>query len=238
MHLRRLNDLGLQRLDEELGRIRSGESKTLSTDLESSDRLSAAAAPPLEIERLSFPNRFAMAEYFYRRFEKVGLADVEGDVGLWAWLSVFLFEQLCPPDGEGKRHPGETARWIPDPSNFKKYYRHLLAGPFRVYRLHVDDPRRAMVVLSGQLSKPGELNEQLASRQELITNKAVIDVASRLYVDARTSLPRSGAAGRGPGSVRRFAMVLRQYDVTWDINLMTSLEILSMLPAEFARFRA
>jgi hypothetical protein len=71
----------------------------------------------------------------------------------------------------GHRKPGERARHIPDATNFLRYYRHLLAGPWRTYRTHRDDPGRARVVLCQPLHTPGDLVEQLASRQELVTNR-------------------------------------------------------------------
>jgi hypothetical protein len=238
MRVRRLNQRGLQRLADELERIRSGQSLALSRDLEQSDEFSLEVVPPLELERLTFANRFALAEYLHRRLGNGAIDRIEDDIGVWAWLSVFMFDQLCPPDRQGRHRPGEVARWIPDPTNFKKYYRHLLAGPFRIYRLHSENPRRAMAMLSGPPDKPGELHEQLASRQELVTNAAIVQTATNLYLDSVSGEAKRGASGSGPGSVRRFAVIMRQYDVTWDLSLISHTELLKMLPREFDRFRS
>jgi hypothetical protein len=79
---------------------------------------------------------------------------------------------------------------------------------------------------------------ELAKRQELITNPAVVSAATRLYYDpSKGRLKRSGARG-APGTVRRFAEILTQLDVVWDLYSMSAEELIAMLPPEFDRFRA
>ena len=75
------------------------------------------------------------------------------------------------------RKPGALARHIPEPGNFQRYYRHLLAGPYRIYRAHRDDPQRALALLCQPLDSPGDVVEQLASRQELVTNRGIMELA-------------------------------------------------------------
>jgi hypothetical protein len=58
-----------------------------------------------------------------------------------------------------------------------------------------------------------------------------------MYLDASNNQPKRGAGGKGPGSARRLADVLNQFDVTWDLYSMSYEEVLAMLPGEFDRFR-
>jgi hypothetical protein len=95
-----------------------------------------------------------------------------------------------------------------------------------------------MILLYGPLNVMGEVVEQLASRQELITNQAVVGAATRLYFDALRGTPRRGFGGKGPGSPRRLADVLNQLDLTWDLYAMSADELMAKLPAEFERFRS
>jgi hypothetical protein len=96
-----------------------------------------------------------------------------------------------------------------------------------------------MILLGGPLHGPGEIVEQLAAYQELVTNKAVVESATRLYYDSSRENRhfKVGAAGKGAGSARRYVDVLMQFDLTWDLYSMTTDEILAMLPDEFDRFR-
>lgn len=47
--------------------------------------------------------------------------------------------------------------------------------------------------------------------------------------------PKKGAAGRGPGSVRRLADILNQFDLTWDLYMMRTADMLKLMPREFTR---
>ncbi len=91
-------------------------------------------------------------------------------------------------------------------------------------------------MLAGPLNQPGDIAEQLASRQEIVTNKAAMALATTLYINSATQRAKKGAAGRGPGSARRFADVLNQFDLTWDLYSMKMDTMLKMLPNEFSRF--
>lgn len=83
-----------------------------------------------------------------------------------------------------------------------------------------------------------EIVAQLAARQELITNPAVIEAATALYIDSKSEQPKKGSGGQATGSPRRLADVLNQFDITWDLYAMNSEKILEMLPKEFDRFKS
>jgi hypothetical protein len=112
-----------------------------------------------------------------------------------------------------------------------------VAGPYSIYRAHRDDPPRVLAVLAGPVDKVGDIAEQIASRQQIVTNKAAMALATNLYIDTATQQPKRGAAGQGPGSARRLANILNQLDLTWDLYAMQMQAMLKMMPAEFNRFK-
>ncbi len=177
------------------------------------------------------------ARYLDSLCESVTGCDVEREDGLWAWLALFYFDVLCPADAHGHRKPGARARYVPESSNFRRYYRHLLAGPYRVFRAHRADPGRGLVLLCGPVHKPGEIVEQLMARQEIVTNPNAIQLATLIYFDPKTGSFKRGSAGRGHGSAVRFADILNQFDLTWDLYWMPAEKMLGRLPPEFDRFR-
>jgi hypothetical protein len=187
------------------------------------------------VQPIGGANRFEFAKYLDSKLTDSGLKNLDRDVGLWAWLALFYFERLCPEE-DGTRKPGKRARFIPAVTDYRKYYRHLVAGPYSIYRTHRDDPSRVLAVLAGPVNQPGDIAEQLASRQEIVTNKAAMALATTLYIDA-AKRPKKGAAGRGPGSARRLADILNQFDLTWDLHAMNTAGLLKMLPKEFAKFQ-
>lgn len=237
MMIRRFNEEGILRFSEYLEALRDEPAKKppyyLLEDHECSVRLEAS----IGIDKRKFSSRFDAAKYLYGLLDGSGIRDVERDRGLWTWLSLFFFDEICPPDGNGERKLMEIVRYIPVISDFRKYYRHLLAGPYRIYAAHKDNPSRALALLCNPLNRPGDIVEQLASRQELVTNKAIVEAATELYFDRRRKRPKSGSQSKGPGTARRFADIVNQLDVTWDLYSMEASEVLSLLPEEFNRFK-
>jgi hypothetical protein len=237
MRLHRFNDEGVTRFSRFLEDLTADPGLAVPTDLLTDPACAVAVAPAVEIDVRPFSNRMEASRYFDGVLSAVTGSDVQRDAGLWAWLTLFYFDQVCPQDGQGQRKAGEQVRYVPAVTNYMKYYRHLLAGPYRVFRAHRDDPNRALVLLCGPLHKPGEIAEQLLAYQHIITNPHVVELATRIYFDTRSGSFKRGAAGKGGGSARRLADVLNQFDVTWDLYWMSADGILSKLPKEFDRFR-
>jgi hypothetical protein len=234
--LARLNEAGLGTFAGWLETLKAGGSLLPPTPLLGDPQATEPLGTAVEVEPRTFASRLEAAKYLHDRFAAAGLADVEQDRGLWAWLSLFYFDAVCPPGRGGERNPGASARHIPESGNFQRYYRHLLAGRYRIYRAHRDDPQRALVVLCQPLDKPGDVVEQLASRQELITNRGIMALATRLYVDTATQRVKRGAGGKSGGSARRLSDVIEQFDLTWDLYAAAGEELAGLMPKEFERF--
>jgi hypothetical protein len=237
VRLRRLTTQGIERMSAFLDSLTTSTPEAPPYETLTNPAMSEPAPGEIEIEQRTFASRFDVARYLDERLGEAGTRGLERDRGVWAWLALLFFESLCPVGRDGRLKPGARARWIPEISNFQRYYRHLLCGPYLIYRAHRDDPRRAMVLLYGPPSVMGEVVEQLASRQQLITNRAVVAAATGLYFDSSKGSPRRGFGGKGPGSPRRLADVLNQLDLTWDLYAMSDDEVLAKLPSEFDRFK-
>jgi hypothetical protein len=237
MRLCRLNEAGIREFEAFLDALSLDAMRVVPGNLLSDRQFSEPLDPAVDVELQAFPDRFAAARYLHERFTAAGLSDVERDKGLWCWLTLLYFDVLCPPERDGAHRPGARARYVPESANFRRYYRHLLAGPYRIYRAHRDGPECALAVLCQPLHKPGDIVEQLAARQELVTNRAVMQAASMLYVDLDTRKPKRGSQTKAIGAVRRLTDVLNQFDVTWDLYAAQVAELLGILPEEFDRFR-
>jgi hypothetical protein len=236
--LRKLNERGLAELTAFLGEVTTDSSRPVPahilTDLETSEELTAT----IEVEQRNFASRMQAGEYLHGIFSKPEAGGLDRDPGIWAWLSLFYFDQLCPRQKDGTRKPGELARWIPSGHAFR-YYRHLLGGPYLIYRSYREAPEKARIILCGQLEKPGDFVEQLASRQDLVQNKSVIEAATLLYYDEEKGRPKRGSQSteHKPGTLRRFVDLVMQLDKTWDLFSMTGRQLLDRLPQEFDNYR-
>jgi len=236
MELRRLNEEGTRRMEAFLDSLTTETPEPYPESLLTDPATSAALEVRIEVERRSFPRRFELAQYLYNRLSGSGLREPERDDGLWAWLALFWFDPLCPPGTDRRRRPGERARWIPEIGSARRYYRHLILGPYLIYAAHSDDPLRAMCLLCQAVHVPGDVVEQIAARPQLVTSRAVVGAATRLYCNGDRSL-RRGAGGKGPGSARRLGDVIMQFERTFDLHALTESELLRMLPPEFDRFK-
>ena len=192
-----------------------------------------SVTPRIELEIKAFSSRHDMAHYLSERFNANGFRPKSDDAGLWNWLACAYFKQILADSRDGT--PGAIARWVLRDSDFRRYYRHFIAGPYFIYQAHRDDPSRAMAVLCQKPGRPGDVVEQLVSRQEFITNPAIMAIASRTMVDPGPPLQqRHGAGGKGRGSARRFVAVMEQFSETWDLSAMTETELGTLMPAEFS----
>ncbi len=235
--VRKLTKSGIASFTEYLKRLANGDAVDppvhLLTDPESSEALLGSA----EVEAVTLETKLAAANYLQRQLATLDRAEVDNNVGLWTWLSLFYFDQVCPALTRGKREPGEIARYILS-HHAQKYYRHLLAGPLRLLQIHEEYAR---VFLYGPLPKHGDFSEQLASRAQIISNRSLIAAVYQLYFDPASDgegRPKRGALTRTrAGNVRRLVTVIQQFDLTYDMYAMTKQQILNLLPGEFDSWR-
>ena len=216
------------------GRIDNSSRRKLQEELEKGS-LTVRVNPEVELSANGFADRLQLGLYLNKLIERTGRPELEKEGGFWSWLSALFFPILCPE--EERAGPGQIARWIPDSQNYRTYYRHLLAGPYFIVKQYSADPNKALAILANKPHRPGEIAEQLASRQDLVTNEVVLEVATRLYIDSGTNRPKVGAAGRGKGSVARYVSILRQLELTWDLQYLHPEKLIDLLPPEFDRFR-
>jgi len=233
--VRSLNRLGIGRLRGYLMQLRSGAASAPPTEWLDDSALSNELPVEIELGESRFGNRFNVGLFLNELLSPLGAEVTDRDVGLWAWLSLALFDQVCPLDQEGRRQPGRDYRHIPDFS-YRGRYRHLLFGPYQVYRRH---GVHSILLLSGPVESESGLYHEITSRQDLIANRGVIEAALMLYFDLKRRRPKTGAQGslHQPGTVRRFVRVLQQLDVTYDIYGLSGRQILELLPEEFDVFQ-
>lgn len=232
---RSLNRLGIERLRGYLARLRDGAAAPPPPELLDDPGYSSELPVEIVIEPRAFPDRLQVGRYLAQRLAPLGAEVTDRDAGLWAWLALCFFDQVCPPDRDGTRSPGQDYRHIAD-FGYRYRHRHLLLGPYLVYRRH---GVRSILLLSGPVHAESGLYHEIASRQDLIANKGVLEALLMLYFDPKRGRPKPGARGshHQPGTVVRFVRVLQQLDVTYDIYGLSGQQLLELLPEEFDAWR-
>jgi len=236
MKLRKLNNVGLAEFDNYLDSLELDGTLPPPMILLSDPTYSDDIDTNVELEMRSFGSRFDTANYLYPLFATAGILNLEKDVHLWAWCSLYFFDTLCPLSEKGLRKPRERAAYIPEPENFQRYYRHLLLGPYLIYRAHNDNPSRAMALLCKPPHIISDIEAQIGAYQELVTNRSIVELTTNLYYDPKSKGTKRGAGSKGAGSPRRLVAVLNQFDLTWDLYATATPILMKMLPKEFEKF--
>lgn len=232
--IRIFNEEGLNEFERVITEIRSGNMKEIPEMLLYDEQYSEICEPIINIERVEFKNKNELVPYLVAQLKLKTNKHLYFDKGLWSWLSALYFNNICPPDGNGRRKINESAFYVlKDPKNYTKYYRHLLAYPCRLYSELGDSSK---IFLIGTFQKRGEITEQFGAYQEIALNKGILDAANLMYWDGSSGNLKRGAAGKGAGSARRLVRIIRQYQMTYDLNSMNGNEIVGLLPKEFEKW--
>lgn len=232
--VREFNGAGLNEFERIIGEIKNGNLKSIPEVLLYSEDVTSSYEPIINIDRVDLKNKNELIPYLSKQLDLRNNKHLYFNKGLWSWLAAFYFDNICPSDGNGKRKINETAFYVlRDPKNYTKFYRHLLAYPSRVYSELEDSSK---IFLIGSFAKRGEVTEQFGAYQEIALNKGIIEAANIMYWDNETKNLKRGAAGKGGGSARRLVRIIRQYQMTYDLNSMKGSEIVELLPKEFEKW--
>src|ERR1044071_6415067 len=110
MILRRLTESGIARFVEFLDSLSGDRPIDYPEELLDDEEDAQIVDARVEVEKVQFINRLAAAKYLDERF--ANLRGVEYDKGVWAWLALFYFKEICKVGSDGQYRPGEVARWI------------------------------------------------------------------------------------------------------------------------------
>lgn len=227
--LRKLTDKGIAEFRTYLRSIRAGAEFQANPALLYVDELSTRVTPRIEIAQRTFSRKVDAAVYLASALEPLDGPHLMNDTGLWAWLALFYFDQLSPVGRDGKRRPREDYHYIPDAQR-RGHERQLLAGPYRLFRMHGEHAR---VLLHPAVHQHGQFVYDLGYRRDFLTNRGLIEAIDTLYWNVRTKRPKVGAGRDRPGSLRRLIAVLQQLELNYDLFGMSATEILALLPSEF-----
>ncbi len=230
--LRCFNELGLKVFENELNEIRTHNKTQIDQELLSDNRYSSVPFNNCYIEKKTLLLKKDLIEYIYPIVNSLGIDNLQRNIGLWSWLSAFFFDSICPINDQGKRKVKDIPLYILNTDEWGRFYRHLIASPFFMKK---ELGEISKFYLVGNSDIHGEHFEQLAAQQEYATSTGVIEAALLLYWDEKGGNLKKGARGKRneQGVVRRFTAVLRQLDLTYDLNSMTGEHILELLPNEF-----
>ena len=228
--LRELNERGIREFRTFLQQIREGQEFQASPALLYADDTTRKLSLRMEVTPKQFASKLEAARFLNELLAPFDNPSLTSNTYLWSWLALYYFDQLSPVGSDGKRRPREDYHYIPSPHGWERD-RHLLAGPYNLYRMHGDHAR---LLLYPPIHQHGTFIYDLAGRTELITNRGLVEAIDQLYWNRKTRRPKQGATNSGnPGNLRRLMTVIEQLAFNYDLYGMTAAEIVALLPREF-----
>lgn len=248
MQLRMLTAEGVKAFSDYLQALREGRQneKRPSSDLNNLSKPIDMQCPARVDPEKVFLTRYEIGQYLNEEvFAHCSAKDreyLEGQPSLWAWLALLWFDQLCPTNQEGELRPRADALYIPEEArettsqrrNSETWGRHLIRTSYLLVSKYGE---KVDFLLSSPPNKHSDLIEQLMGRADLLACQPVIEALRLLYRDPDTGKSKKGAASKGGGAVRRFAKLINQLSLNYDLYSLDSIKLIELLPdKEFQHF--
>ena len=239
--VRLLNEEGTSLFRDYLGRVRGGATDTPPTNLLIDPSTSHPFDSELVINRGPFSSREEFGEKLSNWLSAAERRVISREAGLWNWLALFYFDDLAPPTADGHRRLLAIPHYLLE-GRFahNRYYRHLVRFAWLSVTEH-GTSSRILLASAGKASAGvgqwGDISEQLGAYQGVFGSRTAVRAANGLFIDPSKGVVRGAASGSGPGSVRRFSQVLKQFTLTYDLRTAAAEDVIALLPKEFDRFR-
>ena len=238
VELRAFNEAGIRAFEDALNEMENAKSfASLDAVVFNSDLTEKLSTQKI-IEVRDFETRMDCGKYFFEMFETIKTElqsagiDPITDKGLWTWISAFWGEIILK-NSRDAFYVGDRSRYVLE-SGGRRDYRHLLAGPFNLYRASYLNPKNIEIAMTKKVTQDNPFFEQVASRREIVSNPAALEIIRNCYFDETTQSGYDHAAkGSLPGDLARFGSLYSQLAVNFDLRSMSSEEISALLPVEF-----
>ena len=234
MKLHAFTSKGLDRFETYLIELKRDPSRTPSPELLSDPELTEPVVRGPDVEPREFASKYEAGRHLAELLGEVSESRLRTDLGLWGWLTLVFFDQVCPADRHGRRQRRDLPLYRPrggDPKHGLD--KHILFFPWKMVRLHGADAR---FMLSGPLHKDTKAQREWTG-YNLNVCRGAVALAHRMYWDSDKGRPRPGSTSTAtkkqpgrPGNMRRYLRVLQQLDLTYDIYGLEADEMARLLP--------
>ena len=240
MQLRRFNPSGIAAFRQFFAASREDASTAVPVDLLESDEHTSVLTPEIEIEPQDFKIKRDAADYFHERLTTIAADQLVNDSGLWTWLSLFYFEQICPTvAGKRKVRNDYTYVFVPKSmrDTYRHTYRHILFTCWNVLRV---SPTYNQLFLHSRIDQLDKYNSEVFKRLYLTRIPCVFEVLERLYWDQATAQPKKGIVSPtkvvAGNLMHRLPIRIRQLEKTYDLQSLTADQLIELLGSEFRHY--
>ncbi len=234
MILREFNEAGIQAFREFLAKCRETPTTPIPPQLLEDDALSAEISPSVTVSPTHLTTKADAAGYLDSVLGHLPDQDmVANSAGLWTWLSLLLFDEVCPAE-DGVRSVKNDYYYVFEPRKPRHFYRHLLFISWRILRIA---PKHNRLFLSSSLSSLDKVTTEVMKRLYLTRIPCIFEVLDRLYWDPARGRARSGVVtqekvNRGD-LLHRLPLRIRQLEMTYDLFSLNADQLIELLGEEF-----
>jgi hypothetical protein len=244
--VRMLNDEGIAQFEQYIEHLRLNPAASPPIGLltDPSTSLPAQVSAMIEVHPFGRPyqSAYELGDYLFGKvLTEFSKPTISREYRLWNWLSLYLFDALCPLIN-GCRTPLETAAYVLQKDfSYRRYYRHLVRSAWVLVSVHGNFSKVLLTPGSKNHDTPvsvrTDIQMQLSATQAFVESSSVVRTAYALYYDSTTDRLKAGSATKGDGAPRRLVSILGQFDLTYDLHASPTETLVSLMPAEFDRFR-
>ena len=233
MIVREFNALGTAAFKTFLAECRNNPKTHLPRDLLEDDSLTRSLTAELSVEPTRFGPRKEAADYLTALLAPLPEDEVAQNAGLWTWLSLFFFDEVCPLRA-GKRTVRNDYTYVFEAKHSRHFYRHLLFIAWYAARLAKPYDR---LFMTAPVSTLDQVTDRVMSRLFLTRIPCIFETLDRLYWDETRGRARAGIVDQKivkPGDLRhRLPIRVRQLERTYDLFSLTGDQLLELLGKEF-----
>ena len=233
MRLRRFNKAGIDAFRRFLAACRENPREPVPMDLLESDEYTILFSDEINVAPHEFSSRRDAADYFQDLLSPLSADAVRKDAGMWTWLSLCYFDQICPDLNANRKVRNDyTYIYMPDESRY--FYRHLL---FIAWHVKQVAPEHNRLFLDRSLINRDSITTEVFKRLYITRIPSIFENLDRLYWDSSNSRPVKGIVS--PGKVtaadltHRLPTRIRQLEKTYDLQSLNADQLLEILGDEF-----
>ena len=233
MKLREFNDKGVEAFRTALTAMRTDPTAAVPFSLLEDATLTVDVGVDIELDRPGFATKREAATYLHAKLRPLmAMEQIFDRVGLWSWLSLHYFDDVCPPVKHG-RNVRVDSSYVFHPSDRRYDTRHLLMTPVLIYTAA---PVHNKLFLDTPLSMLGKAVEETIKKLFVTRFAGVFEAIELLYWDPTAGRPKKNLTPIPPraGDLKsRFPARLRQLQRTYDVAVMSGTQIVTLLGREF-----
>lgn len=236
VRLRTFNRDGIEAFRGFLDDLRHDSTRPVAWNLLQDIRLTELVEPAIWIPPKYLNTRGDAAEYLAECLPPLPEEVIRHHVGLWTWLTLFLFDSVCPViSSDGNRKIRVNGCYIFEPDSNRYFCRHHLFLAWYTKRVAGEYSR---MYLQTPVYVQDAVTFEVMSRLFLTRIPCIFEVLERLYLDPKTWRPRVGTVSKDSIPKRgdlnhRFVQRIRQLEKTYDLPSLNADQLMELLGKEF-----